>query len=118
MKGLDVEVSEPYYYISGFHANKPRIEVLDFSCVTLGSSGHFFTKKDSGIETMDQLVAKILNTPSSVISNRSVGFIGKGNFDSNSDLLPENVDAKIETNHSMIEEQVRWSIQNAAGPTS
>jgi len=96
MRGEEVDVSEPYYYINGFNDNQPRIEVMDFSCVTLGSLGHFFTKKGSGITTIDGLVAAISAVGENSLTGRQVGFIGDGNWHSNSDLLPSNTVAQLD----------------------
>lgn len=84
--GSDVDMSEPYYYLAGFHLNAPRIEALAFSCITAGTASKFYTKADSGITTTEQLYNAILSGPS-----RQVGFIGKGNYDSVSSILPDNV---------------------------
>ena len=79
-----VDMSEPYYYISGFTNNKPRIEVLDFSCVTAATESAFNVKKDSGITTFDQLYDALRKGPL-----HTVGFIGQGNYDAMSAKLPE-----------------------------
>lgn len=106
MRGENVDVSEPFYYINGFNGNKPRIEVMDFSCVSLGSRGYFFTKKGSGITTLDDLVAQISAADDSQVSARSVGFIGKGNYDSNSAVLPASTAPQYLTNHTEMEQAV------------
>lgn len=99
--GVNVDMSEPYYYLSGFTpANEPRIEALSFSCVTAGTASKFFTKVGSGITTTDELYDAIVAGP-----NRAVGFTGQGNYDAMSSLLPTSVtptfvtvDADIEAN--------------------
>jgi hypothetical protein len=91
-EGVEVDMSEPYYYISGFHVNEPRIEALDFSCVTAGTASKFYTKKGSGITTTDQLFDAIAAGP-----NRAVGFIGQGNYDSVSATLPDSVSPTFTT---------------------
>mmetsp|Transcript_27901 Transcript_27901/g.53097 ORF Transcript_27901/g.53097 Transcript_27901/m.53097 type:complete len:349 (+) Transcript_27901:97-1143(+) len=96
-----VDVSEPYYYISGFLDNNPRIEAMHHSCVTAGTQGHFFTKVTSSIGTMDELINEIDTT-----ENKSVGFIGQGNYDSNKALLPESVQQTFVTNSTYMENQV------------
>jgi hypothetical protein len=78
-------MSEPYYYLSGFNGNKPRIEDMAFSCVTAGLASAFFTKKGSGVSNVDQLFDKVKKGP-----NRAVGFIGQGNYDAVSAMLPSN----------------------------
>mmetsp|Transcript_47672 Transcript_47672/g.91022 ORF Transcript_47672/g.91022 Transcript_47672/m.91022 type:complete len:357 (+) Transcript_47672:56-1126(+) len=97
----DMDVSEPYYYLSGFMDSRPRIEALDHSCITAGTHGHFFTKKDSGIENIDQLINEIATT-----DRRAVGFIGQGNYDSNKALLPDNVQEIFMVNSTYMENQV------------
>ena len=84
--GSNVDMSEPYYYLAGFHLNAPRIEALAFSCITAGTASMFYTKADSGITTTDELYNAILSGPA-----RQVGFIGQGNYDSVSSILPDNV---------------------------
>lgn len=82
-EGAEVDMSEPYYYLSGFHGDDPRIEVLSVSCITAGIASKFYTPLGSGITNTDELVQQIIAGP-----NRAVGFIGQGNFDSVSELLP------------------------------
>ena len=91
--GKEVDMSEPYYYLAGFHGNRPRIEALAHSCVTAGTASFFFTKKGSGITTVDQLYDVLQAGP-----NRNVGFIGSGNYDSVSAILPDNVSPSYDTN--------------------
>jgi hypothetical protein len=76
------DMSEPYYYLGGFHDEMPRIEALAFSCITAGLPSYFFTKASSTITSTDKLYAA-LGGP-----NKAVGFIGQGNYDSVSHLLP------------------------------
>jgi len=97
----DADMSEPYYYLNGFFEDKPRIESLAFSCVTSGTASVFFTKADSGITTTDQLYDAIVAN-----SNKAIGFIGKGNYDSVSHLLPDTVSVTISTNFSDMEANV------------
>jgi hypothetical protein len=99
--GAEVDMSEPYYYLSGFHLNTPRIESLAFSCVTAGTASKFFTKAGSGITSTDQLYNAIVAGP-----NRAVGFIGQGNYDAVSALLPSSVTPTFVTANSDIEANV------------
>lgn len=78
-----VDMSEPYYYISGFVNNKPRIEALDYSCITAATEGAFYVRKDKNMNTFDDLYEKLVAGPL-----HTVGFIGQGNYDSMSDKLP------------------------------
>ena len=91
--GVEVDMSEPYYYLSGFNANVPRIESMAFSCVTAGLASNFFTPAGSGITSVDQLYARITAGP-----NRAVGFIGQGNFDAVSGMLPDSTTPLFVTN--------------------
>ena len=91
----DVDMSEPYYYLSGFHGNTPRIESLAFSCVTAGLASSFFTPKGSGVTSVDELYTRLAGGP-----NRAVGFIGQGNYDAVSAMLPESVSPTYVTNSS------------------
>lgn len=84
--GTDVEMSEPYYYVGGFLDNKPRIESMHISCLTVATSSVFSSTTASGIKSVDELYAKITQGP-----NRRVGFIGAGNYDAVSHLLPATV---------------------------
>lgn len=70
--GEAVDMSEPYYYLSGFNVNVPRIESMAFSCITAGLASSFFTKAGTGVTTTDLLHAQISAGP-----NRGVGFIGQ-----------------------------------------
>mmetsp|Transcript_45373 Transcript_45373/g.98679 ORF Transcript_45373/g.98679 Transcript_45373/m.98679 type:complete len:402 (+) Transcript_45373:76-1281(+) len=90
--GTDVDMSEPYYYISGFHDGKPRIEALHYSCVTVATSSAFESTSSSGIMSMTDLFNRIVDGP-----NRKVGFIGQGNFDAVSHILPANVEPTFVT---------------------
>jgi len=94
-KADDVEMSEPYYYLSGFHATTPRIESLAFSCITAGLASSFYTKKGSGVTSVDALFDKVSQGP-----NRAVGFIGQGNYDAVSAMLPDSTTATFVTNSS------------------
>jgi len=99
--GEDVDMSEPYYYISGFHNDVPRIESLDFSCITAAVASKFFTLKGEGITTTDELYDEITKGP-----NRAVGFIGKGNYDAVSALLPSTTSPSYVTNNTDMEANV------------
>ena len=63
-----VDMSEPYYYLGGFHGGKPRIESLHFSCVTAGTAGIFIVKSDARINTLDALNSAIASG-----SNKKIG---------------------------------------------
>lgn len=84
--GVDVDMSEPYYYLGGAHDGTPRIESLAFSCITAAIESHFYTNKESSITSVEKLVEAI-----STSDNRRVGFIATGNYDSVSAILPANV---------------------------
>lgn len=99
--GVDVDMSEPYYYVAGFHASEPRVEALAHSCTTAGTASSFFTKKGSGIKSVDQLYAAMVADESLM-----VGFIGKGNYDSVSAILPPTAVPAYLTNSSAIESKV------------
>eukprot|EP00240_Pyramimonas_obovata_P004322 CAMPEP_0118944498 /NCGR_PEP_ID=MMETSP1169-20130426/40411_1 /TAXON_ID=36882 /ORGANISM="Pyramimonas obovata, Strain CCMP722" /LENGTH=368 /DNA_ID=CAMNT_0006889995 /DNA_START=15 /DNA_END=1121 /DNA_ORIENTATION=+ len=100
--GRDVDMSEPYYYISGFHDNTPRIEALHSSCVTAGTQGNFITKAGSGITTMSQLYQAI-----DTGALKDVGFIAAGNAQSVSSILPPTTFKKIGiTNDTQLADQV------------
>merc|ERR1712085_96992 len=71
--GTDVDMSEPYYYLGGFHDSQPRIEALHSSCVTVATASAFSSTVASGLSSMDKLYEKIIAGP-----NRKVGFIGAG----------------------------------------
>merc|ERR1719240_2214794 len=58
-EGTDVDMSEPYYYLGGFYDNKPRIEALHGSCVTIAVASAFTSTVTSGIKSMDELYEKI-----------------------------------------------------------
>ena len=96
------DMSEPYYYLGGAHDGVPRIESLAFSCITAGLESFFITKADSDIASTDAL----FNTLSTG-NNKAVGFIGSGNYDAVSHLLPADVDVRLETNASVIEALVK-----------
>lgn len=100
--GREVHMSEPYYYVAGFHNNAPRIEALHSSCVTVGTQGNFIVKVDSGITTLEQLYQQI-----STGAIKDVGFIDKGNADSVSSILPTNTFYKSSiTNGTQLADQV------------
>jgi hypothetical protein len=99
--GVDADMSEPYYYLSGFHDSKPRIEALHFSCVTVATSSAFSSTISSAIKSMDELYSRIVAGP-----NRKVGFIGAGNFDAVSHLLPANVEPVYITDSGKLEGKV------------
>jgi len=99
--GTDVDMSEPYYYLGGFHDSQPRIEALHSSCVTVATASAFSSTVASGISSMDQLYAKIVAGP-----NRKVGFIGSGNYDAVSHVLPANVQPTYITDSIELENRV------------
>eukprot|EP00959_Pyramimonas_sp_CCMP1952_P020316 428613-Pyramimonas_sp.AAC.1 len=95
-------MSEPYYYLNGFYNNLPRIEALHASCITAATQGTFITKIDSGIQTLGELYNAI-NTG----DNKDVGFIGAGNAQSVSSILPKNTFFKDSiTNGTQLASQV------------
>lgn len=96
-----VDMSEPYYYLGGFHDSKPRIEALHVSCITIATASAFSSTKASGITSMDKLYEKIVQGP-----NRKVGFIGAGNFDAVSHVLPSNVEPVYITDSASLAQQV------------
>ena len=100
-KGEEVDMSEPYYYLGGFHQGDPRIEVLSFSCVTSGIASKFFTKAGSSITSTDLLYEALVAGP-----NRAVGFIGEGNYNSVSHLLPDSTTPSFVTSSDDIEANV------------
>jgi len=87
-----VDVSEPYYKLGGFHDNTPRIESLAFSCVTAGTESIFYTRADSNITDTNSLFAAIKTGPL-----KAVGFIGEGNYNTVSHLLPDEVSPQYQT---------------------
>jgi len=97
-----VDMSEPYYYLAGFHNSKPRIEALAHSCITAGTASHFYTLKTSGITSVDDLYDALVADESAI-----VGFIAKGNYDSVSALLPPSVAVIYLTNDTHIASKVR-----------
>jgi len=99
--GTDVDMSEPYYYLSGFHDSQPRIEALGSSCVTVATSSAFSSTAASGISSMDELYNKIVAGP-----NRKVGFIGAGNYDAVSHVLPTNTEPTYITDSTELEGKV------------
>ena len=99
--GVD-DMSEPYYYLGGAHDGMPRIESLAFSCITAGLESFFFTKADSSIASTDALFSAL-----STGNNKAVGFIGSGNYDSVSHLLPADVTVTLVTNASVMEANVK-----------
>mmetsp|Transcript_24728 Transcript_24728/g.58841 ORF Transcript_24728/g.58841 Transcript_24728/m.58841 type:complete len:332 (+) Transcript_24728:120-1115(+) len=104
LKAEEVDISEPYYYLSGFHNNEPRIEALGFSCSTAGTASMFFTSKTGSITSMEEL-----NLAISQGDNQIVGFIAKGNYDSVSTVLPQSAKPVYLTNSSEISKGVRQS---------
>lgn len=84
-----VDMSEPYYYLGSSFNNNPRFEHFHFSCITAAASTSFFTSVGSGITDTTALVNHI-NTASSV-ADRTMGFIGAGNYDSVASILPSTV---------------------------
>lgn len=98
--GVD-DMSEPYYYLAGFHNSEPRIEALAHSCITAGTASSFYTKKGSGITSVDTLSARLTADPSAML-----GFIGKGNYDAVSAILPPTTVPAYLTNDSHIEQKV------------
>jgi hypothetical protein len=97
----EVDMSEPYYYLSGFHQDTPRIESLAFSCVTAGMASKFFTLATGEVRTTDELYDKLVAGP-----NRAVGFIGQGNYDAVSALLPDSTAPNFVTNASEMRQLV------------
>lgn len=98
----DVDMSEPYYYVAGFYDNSPRIEAMHSSCVTVGTQGNFIVNVASSITTLDQLYQELLTG-----SNKDVGFIGAGNAQSVSSILPPNAFLKVGiTNGTQLADQV------------
>lgn len=114
--GVD-DMSEPYYYLGGAHDEMPRIESLAFSCITAGLESFFFTKADSGTASTDALFNAL-----STGNNKAVGFIGSGNYDSVSHLLPADVTVTLVTNASVMEANVKSGVlvagYNSEGTTS
>lgn len=98
--GVD-DMSEPYYYLAGFHNSEPRIEALAHSCITAGTASSFYTKKGSGITSVDELSRRLAADTSLML-----GFIGKGNFDAVSAILPPTTVPAYLTNESYIEQKV------------
>jgi len=90
----DVDMSEPYYYLGGFLNSEPRFEYFHFSCVTAAASSEFFALKDSGISSTADLVDAIANAEA--VAGRTMGFIGAGNYDAVSSILPSNVNANFD----------------------
>lgn len=93
----EVDMSEPYYYISGFHGNLPRTQALAVSCATAGTASAFYTNPNSNITTLQQLVDRIEGQASATL-----GFIGQGNYDAVSSILPENAAPLFLTEQSEI----------------
>ena len=106
--GVD-DMSEPYYYLGGFsHEGVPRIESLAFSCITAGLDSFFFTKAGTGVDSTDELNAAL-----TAGTNKAVGFIGSGNYDSVSHLLPPDVTVTLVTNSSDMEALVQQPDESA-----
>eukprot|EP00873_Tetraselmis_striata_P028745 jgi/Tetstr1/449009/TSEL_036234.t1 len=97
----EVDMSEPYYYISGFAGNDPRTQAMAVSCPTAGTASDFYTKMDSGITNVDQLV-NTLETG----QVQALGFIGQGNYDAVSSILPKSASPLFLTNQSDISAHV------------
>ena len=97
----DVDMSEPYYYLSGFNGNEPRIESMGFSCITAGLASNFYTAAGSGVTDLDALFDAIEAGP-----NRAVGFVGKGNYDAVSSMLPDSVTPTYITNSTELAQNV------------
>jgi len=100
-KGEEVDMSEPYYYLSGFHGTEPRIESLAFSCVTAGLASKFYTKKGGGITSVDKLYDRLVAD-----DDKYVGFIASGNYDAVSSLLPDSTMPQYKPNSSVIASKV------------
>jgi len=97
------DMSEPYYYLGGNnHEGVPRIESLSFSCITAGLESFFFTTKTGGVDSTDKLNKALTDG-----LNKAVGFIGSGNYDSVSHLLPSDVTVTLVTNSSDMEALVK-----------
>jgi len=118
-EGIEVEMSEPYYYLGGFYDDKPRIEALHFSCITVAVASAFSSTEASGIKSMDDLYEKISQGPI-----RKIGFIGEGNYDSVSHLLPANVDPVYEREQTNLDDLLdggiilAYYISESGGPSS
>ena len=104
----DDDMSEPYYYLGGAHDGKPRIESMAFSCITAGLESFFFTKASGGIDSTDDLFTALTSG-----GNKAVGFIGNGNYDSVSHLLPSDVTVTLVTNSSDMEALVQQHDESA-----
>ena len=103
------DMSEPYYYLGGNnHEGVPRIKSLSFSCITAGLESFFFTKSSEGVDSTNKLFTALSNGP-----NKAVGFIGSGNYDSVSHLLPSDVTVTIVTNSSNMEALVQQHDESA-----
>ena len=103
------DMSEPYYYLGGnSHEGVPRIESLAFSCITAGLDSFFFTKAGTGVDSTDELNAAL-----TAGTNKAVGFIGSGNYDSVSHLLPPDVTVTLVTNSSDMEALVQQPDESA-----
>lgn len=89
-EGEEVDCSAPYYYLSGFHSNSPRILSHEFSCITAGTASVFYTKNNSGITTLKELYDKIESCPDYDASCSTVGFIAEANYWAVSSMLPAN----------------------------
>ena len=83
--GVD-DMSEPYYYVSGFLGDKPRVEVFDFSCFTTATSASFFVPTSSSIANVDDLNTEITRL-STTASPGKLGFIAHGKYVAVSDIL-------------------------------
>jgi len=102
--GVD-DMSEPYYYISGFLGDKPRIELFDFSCVTSGTASSFYVSTSSTITTVDELNAEITRLSTTAAPGK-LGFIAKGNFDAVSNILAESAAPEYITDGNTLADQV------------
>ena len=103
------DMSEPYYYLGGNnHEGVPRIESLSFSCITAGLESFFFTKSSEGVDSTDKLNKALTDG-----LNKAVGFIGSGNYDSVSHLLPSDVTVTLVTNSSDMEALVQQHDESA-----
>ena len=59
----------------GFVDYLPRIETFDISCVTVGSASKVYTRLDSGITSLNDLVVAIQDATDD--AGKRVGFIAK-----------------------------------------
>jgi hypothetical protein len=80
----EVEMSEPYYAISGFTGSEPRTRQFDFSCVTAGTESYFYVKKGSSIKSIGELSASIAGAS----TQPKIGFVSAQSYNAVASLLP------------------------------